>query len=184
MAMSEVLEKLEQRIEELVKAYAAAKDRIAELESQVGEFENQAATGQENQDRITVLEEQRESLAERLEKVLANIDEALHSDVACCAIHHNLAVFGPITVVAAMTDLRVGPIATSARHINVPIGFHPDQTTQITCHIRAAMTDLRVAVHRRIRIRDLRQRHQRFSGRLGTGEAGVPGAAGLSALLP
>ena len=79
MAMSEVLEKLEQRIEELVKAYTAARDRIAELENQVGEFKNQAATGQENQDRITALEEQRESLAERLEKVLANIDQALHS---------------------------------------------------------------------------------------------------------
>ncbi len=77
MAMEKVLEQLEGRINDLVTAYSGAKERISELESRVKELENEATASQESADRITQLEQQRETLATRLEKVLSNIDEAL-----------------------------------------------------------------------------------------------------------
>ena len=77
MAMEKVIEQLENRIEDLVKAYGDSQQRITEFENRVKELETKASAGQESAERITQLEQQREGLAIRLEKVLSNIDEAL-----------------------------------------------------------------------------------------------------------
>ena len=77
MAMEKVLEQLEGRIEELVKAYGEAKQNISELEVRIKELETETSAGHESASRVTELEQQRESLAVRLEKVLSNIDDAL-----------------------------------------------------------------------------------------------------------
>jgi len=77
MPMEKVIEQLEGRIEDLVKAYGERLERISELENRVKELETDASTGQESANRVTELEQQREGLATRLEKVLSNIDEVL-----------------------------------------------------------------------------------------------------------
>ena len=84
MAMESVLKQLESRIEELVEAYSGAVSRSTELEGRVGELEAEIAelktqlSGQsEAGERVASLEQQRDELAARLEKVLGLIDGVL-----------------------------------------------------------------------------------------------------------
>lgn len=84
MAMDIVLKKLEERIEEMVAAFASSKERekdlqvrIAELETQVGEFEVKVAEGAGAASRAEDLERQKNDLASRLERVVDVIDRAL-----------------------------------------------------------------------------------------------------------
>ncbi len=80
MAMDGVLKQLESRIEELVAAYVEANDRAAELGARAEELEAKLNVESENDDRVAVLEKQRDDLGKRLEKVLAVIDKTLASD--------------------------------------------------------------------------------------------------------
>ncbi len=80
MAMDGVLKQLESRIEELVAAYVEANDRAAELGARAEELEAKLNAESENDDRVAVLEKQRDDLGKRLEKVLAVIDKTLASD--------------------------------------------------------------------------------------------------------
>ncbi len=84
MAMESVFKQLESRIEELVEAYSGAVSRCAELEGNVGDLETEIAelktqlAGQsEAGERLAALEQQRDELAARLEKVLGLIDGVL-----------------------------------------------------------------------------------------------------------
>lgn len=84
MVMDMVLSKLEERIEEMVGAFAAAKERemnlqarVSELEAQVGELESTLEERTGATARVEELEEQKKDLAQRLERVVAVIDKAL-----------------------------------------------------------------------------------------------------------
>jgi uncharacterized protein Yka (UPF0111/DUF47 family) len=79
MAMESVLKTVEDRIDELVKAYQKVNRRAEELAARVVELEQQLESGGEQADRVTELESQRDALRERLEKVLGTLDEALGS---------------------------------------------------------------------------------------------------------
>jgi len=87
MAMESVLKQLESRIEELVEAYSGAVLRSAELETRVGDLETEAIelktrlSGESDAGkRVALLEQQRDELAARLEKVLGLIDGVLTSN--------------------------------------------------------------------------------------------------------
>lgn len=80
MAMDGVLKQLESRIEELVAAYGEANDRAAELGARVEELESRLKSESEQGDRVAALEQQRDELGKRLEKVLAVIDKTLSSE--------------------------------------------------------------------------------------------------------
>ena len=87
MAMESVLKQLESRIEELVEAYSSAVLRSAELETRVGDLETEAAelktrlsSESEAGEQVALLEQQRDELAARLEKVLGLIDGVLTSN--------------------------------------------------------------------------------------------------------
>jgi predicted nucleic acid-binding Zn-ribbon protein len=87
MAMESVLKALEERIEELVKAYRGATERATELETRVAtledeilEFEVKLEGSTGAGERVTELETQRDELAARLEKVLGLIDGVLDKD--------------------------------------------------------------------------------------------------------
>jgi hypothetical protein len=77
MAMDTVLKQLESKIEELVKAYQKVSENEARLTAKVGELEKKAASDSEMSSRCKALEEQRDELGKRLEKVLALIDDTL-----------------------------------------------------------------------------------------------------------
>ena len=79
MAMEQVLDKLEKRIDDLVTAHGNATARVSELETRVIELEAEEAKGTEAADKITALEAQRSDLVTRLETVLKNIDKALEA---------------------------------------------------------------------------------------------------------
>jgi chromosome segregation ATPase len=84
MAMEMVLKQLEERIEEMVAAFAAAKEReeglqtrVTELEGQVVELEGRLEEGAMAVSRAEELERQKNDLAHRLERVVTVIDRAL-----------------------------------------------------------------------------------------------------------
>ncbi len=81
MAMETILDRLENRIDEIIKAYDSSNQRAAELEERVAELEqqlqHQSQEGSEAGERISQLESQRDELSTRLEKVLTVIDAAL-----------------------------------------------------------------------------------------------------------
>jgi uncharacterized protein Yka (UPF0111/DUF47 family) len=77
MTMEAVLKKLESRIEEFVEAHRVSAERIAELETQVGELKGKMAASSDLADKVQLLEAQRDQLSRRLEKVLTTIDDAL-----------------------------------------------------------------------------------------------------------
>ena len=84
MTMESVLKDLESRIEELVKAYRGAVERSAELETRIGELEDEVtelsaklSNSSDAGERVAELEAQRDQLAKRLEKVLGLIDGVL-----------------------------------------------------------------------------------------------------------
>jgi chaperonin cofactor prefoldin len=80
MAMDTVLKQLESRIEELVKAYQTATKNEAKLVSRIAELEKTAASDAELSSRCKALEEQRDELGKRLEKVLSLIDTTLSNN--------------------------------------------------------------------------------------------------------
>jgi len=87
MAMESVLKQLESRIEELVEAYSGAVLRSAELESRVDdlvteitELKTRLSSETDAGERVALLEQQRDELAARLEKVLGLIDGVLRSN--------------------------------------------------------------------------------------------------------
>ena len=77
MAMDTVLKQLESKIEELVKAYQKVSKNEATLTAKVEELEEKAASDSEMSSRCKALEEQRDELGKRLEKVLTLIDDTL-----------------------------------------------------------------------------------------------------------
>ncbi len=77
MAMDAVLKELESRIEELVKAYKAAKDAETKLTAQVAKLEAQLKSDSDLGARVAELEKQRDDLGRRLTKVLSLIDGTL-----------------------------------------------------------------------------------------------------------
>lgn len=77
MAMDTVLKQLESKIEELVKAYQKVSKNEARLTEKIEELEKKAASESEASSRCKALEEQRDELGARLEKVLALIDDTL-----------------------------------------------------------------------------------------------------------
>ncbi len=77
MAMDAVLKELESRIEELVKAYRAAKKSETELTEKVEKLEAQLKSESGLGDRVAELEKQRDDLGKRLTKVLSLIDGTL-----------------------------------------------------------------------------------------------------------
>ena len=84
MVMDVVLKNLEDRIEEMVAAFTAAKERgdglqahVSELEGQLGELERRLEEGAGVAARVEELERQKSDLTNRLERVVAVIDQAL-----------------------------------------------------------------------------------------------------------
>jgi len=77
MAMDAVLKQLESRIEELVSAYGDSKKREAELAAQIEKLSAQLTSESKVGDRVAELENQRDELGKRLEKVLKLIDGTL-----------------------------------------------------------------------------------------------------------
>jgi flagellar hook-associated protein FlgK len=84
MAMESVLQQLEERIEKLVATYQSEVARATELESEVAELsskiqelETKLANESDAEQRVKALEDQRDQLAGRLEKVLKLIDGVL-----------------------------------------------------------------------------------------------------------
>ncbi len=77
MAMESVLKQLESRIEELVGSYQAANTRAEELGERVEELEKEVQENAEVAAKLSEFEQQRDAMAERLEKVLGMIDSAL-----------------------------------------------------------------------------------------------------------
>ena len=101
MAMQATLKRLEARLGELLERYVAARKRVDELETELGEFQDAAqnadaaqqriaelenriaeleasvAAREEHDQRAAELESQRNQLADRLEDLLGRIDEAL-----------------------------------------------------------------------------------------------------------
>ena len=77
MAMDTVLKQLESKIEELVKAYQTVSKNEAKLTAKVDELEKKATSDSEMSSRCKALEEQRDELGKRLEKVLTRIDDTL-----------------------------------------------------------------------------------------------------------
>jgi len=82
--MESVLKQLETRIEELVASYREAVARSTELEAKVGECSTeidelraQLAANASANDRVEILEKERNELAARLQKVLGLIDGVL-----------------------------------------------------------------------------------------------------------
>jgi chromosome segregation ATPase len=79
MAMENVLQQLEAKIDDFVAAHSEATARVAELEKKVAELEEQLEASGAADERVAELEKQRDHMAERLEKVLQHIDKALES---------------------------------------------------------------------------------------------------------
>ena len=77
MAMDTVLKQLETKIEELLKSYQAARKNEIKLAARVEELEGKVASDSEMSARLKGLEEQRDALGKRLEKVLSLIDSTL-----------------------------------------------------------------------------------------------------------
>jgi chaperonin cofactor prefoldin len=77
MAMDAVLKELESRIEELVKAYQAAKSAESKLAVKVEKLESQLKSESDLGKRVAELERQRDDLGKRLTKVLSLIDGTL-----------------------------------------------------------------------------------------------------------
>jgi len=77
MAMDTVLKQLETRIEELLKSFQATRKNEIKLAAKVEELEGKVASDSEVDARCKALEEQRDALGKRLEKVLAQIDSTL-----------------------------------------------------------------------------------------------------------
>jgi chaperonin cofactor prefoldin len=77
MAMDTVLKQLETKIEELLKSYQAARKNETKLAARVEELEGKVASDSEMTARCKALEEQRDALGTRLEKVLSLIDSTL-----------------------------------------------------------------------------------------------------------
>ena len=75
--MDAVLKELESRIEELVKAFQAAKKSEAKLTEKVEKLEAQLTSDSGLSDRVAELEKQRDDLGKRLTKVLSLIDGTL-----------------------------------------------------------------------------------------------------------
>ena len=89
MAMESVLKDLESRIEELVEAYRGAVTRseeleakVAELEAEVTELDSKLSSSTTANDKVTDLEQQRDELATRLEKVVGLIDGVLKGETS------------------------------------------------------------------------------------------------------
>jgi len=80
MAMDAVLKQLESRIEELVKAYGESKKAENALAKKVEELQTRLASDADANDRVAVLEKQRDDLGKRLEKVLSLIDGTLSKE--------------------------------------------------------------------------------------------------------
>jgi uncharacterized protein involved in exopolysaccharide biosynthesis len=80
MAMDKVLKQLESKIDELIEVYGAARSRVDELEQRVTELEGRLSGLLEADERVRVLEQQRDALADRLHQVVATIDQALGSE--------------------------------------------------------------------------------------------------------
>lgn len=80
MAMDTVLKQLETKIEELLKSYQATKKNEIKLAARVEELEGKIASNSEMSARCKALEEQRDELGKRLEKVLSLIDATLSSN--------------------------------------------------------------------------------------------------------
>lgn len=80
MAMDTVLKQLETKIEELLKSYQATKKNEIKLAARVEELEGKIASNSEMSARCKALEEQRDELGKRLEKVLSLIDSTLSSN--------------------------------------------------------------------------------------------------------
>jgi len=82
MALENVLEKLEAKIEELVGLYSKSQERGETLAARVAELEEElekARTAKNSvaEEKQRLLEEQKQSMAERLEKTIALIDGVL-----------------------------------------------------------------------------------------------------------
>ena len=89
MAMESVLKDLESRIEELVEAYRGAVTRseeleakVAELEAEVTDLDSKLSSSSDANDKVTDLEQQRDELATRLEKVVGLIDGVLKGETS------------------------------------------------------------------------------------------------------
>ena len=80
MAMDTVLKQLETKIEELLKSFQATKKNENKLAARVEELEGKIASDSEMSARCKALEEQRDELGKRLEKVLSLIDATLSSN--------------------------------------------------------------------------------------------------------
>lgn len=77
MAMDTVLKQLETKVEELLKSYQATRKNEIKLAARVEELEGKVASDSEMSARCKALEEQRDALGTRLEKVLSLIDSTL-----------------------------------------------------------------------------------------------------------
>ena len=77
MAMDSVLQQLESKIEELVKAYQVSRKNETELAAKVEDLEGKLEADVDMTGRIAALEQQRDELGKRLEKVLSLIDGTL-----------------------------------------------------------------------------------------------------------
>jgi phage shock protein A len=77
MAMDAVLRQLESRIEELVEAYTTSRKHEVELEAQVADLQSRIDTDTKAGELTAKLENQRDELCKRLEKVLKKIDGTL-----------------------------------------------------------------------------------------------------------
>ena len=87
MTMESVLKDLESHIEELVEAYRGAVARseeleakVAELEAEVAELDSKLSSSTDANDKVSDLEQQRDQLATRLEKVVGLIDGVLKGE--------------------------------------------------------------------------------------------------------
>ena len=81
MAMDSVLQQLESKIEELVKAYQVSRKNETELAAKVEDLESKLKAGADVTGRLADLEQQRDELGKRLEKVLSLIDGTLAKNV-------------------------------------------------------------------------------------------------------
>ena len=82
MALEMVLGKLEEKLEELLGLYSESKQRVEELKTRVAELEDglektRSEQSSEIEEKQRQLLDQKESMAQRLEKSIALIDEVL-----------------------------------------------------------------------------------------------------------
>ena len=69
----EVFDKLEERIEKLITAHKALRDRITELEEENRTLRQAREDGDDLEDRVQELEAERDEVRGRLEKVLESL---------------------------------------------------------------------------------------------------------------